>query len=362
MSDTETMERPGKGKGKAPASGAGFAIERDSFLAAISTTKAVVEARNTIPILSNLAITADAARLASAVETLRPGTVQVALGGGELMITQGSSRRRLPTLPAEDFPMIQVGDTVSRFEMPAGVLLSMLNATALSISTEEMRYYLNGVFFHVDRKTLRAASTDGHRLTRVIAELPAGAADMPNIIVARKSVREMRRLLEAVDAKAIIPIEIGNMKLQVRIGNVRLVAKLIDGTFPDYSRTIPTANGKILTVHSAEWARCMRAAIAVCSERTRVVRLNLSERGSEAIGQSPEGGDAMEPIDAEFGPGDLEIGLNGRYAMDLAAVFGDAATLKLAFADPVAPILITSDDKPALTAVLMPMRIGGERG
>jgi DNA polymerase-3 subunit beta len=391
MSDTETLEKPAKG-GKAKGTTPAFSIERDAFLAAISTTKQVVEARNTIPILSNLAFRARQAtltmsgtdldmlvevetdcaafgevattvasdRLASAVETLRAGRVEVAMDGPVLLITQGSSRRRLNTLAYDDFPQIKVGDTIAKFEIEAGTLLSILNATALSMSTEETRYYLNGVFFHTPDGTggrvLRAASTDGHRLAIVSMPLPSGAEATPDIIVARKSVREMRRLLDGVDGKSRIPIEISNTKMVVRIGAVRLVAKLIDGTFPDYSRTVPTANKMILTVHSTEWARCMRAAAAMTSERTRGVRLEMSEAGCQAIGQSPEVGNAVEPIDGEFGPGDLIIGVNSRYALDIAATFGEAATLKLAFADPAAPILITSDDRPAIKAVLMPMR------
>jgi DNA polymerase-3 subunit beta len=204
---------------------------------------------------------------------------------------------------------------------------------------------------------MAAVSTDGHRLTRIVTEVPAGAEGMPDVIIARKSVRELRRLLEGVDRKSIVPVELSQAKLSTRIGAVRLIAKLIDGTFPDYARTIPPANDKILTVHSTEWARCMRAAMAVCTERTRGVRLDLSEKGSQVMGQSPEGGNAVEPIDGEFGPGELTIGVNARYAVDISAIFGEAATLRIAFADPAAPILITSADRPSLTAVLMPMRV-----
>jgi hypothetical protein len=236
--------------------------------------------------------------------------------------------------------------------------LSIFDATALAISTEETRYYLNGVFFHAPDGHLCAVSTDGHRLSRMTVPLPDGAAEMPDIIVARKSVRELRRLLATIDPTAAVPLEIGTGKMNVQIGGTRLVAKLIDGTFPDYTRVIPTENGKLLTVHSTEWVRCIRAASAVCTERTRAIRLDLSSDGCQAVGQSTEGGNALEPIDADFSDKTmLQIGVNSRYAADVGAMFGEAATLKFAFADMAAPILITSDDKPALTAVLMPMRV-----
>lgn len=388
MSETQTIDRP-KGKAKQLPSG-GFAIERDSFLGAIRTVGQVVENRVTIPILSNLLIrvgggtmtivgtdlemlveanadcasagpvatTVSSDRLASAVETLRPGMIEAELEGFQLVLKQGSARRRLPTLPAEDFPVIKVGDIQARFEIEAGRLLSIFDATSPAVSTEETRYYLNGVFFHSVDGYLRGVATDGHRLARMSVPLPEGAAGMPDIIVARKSVRELRRLLQTFDGQAMIPVEVGTGKMTFKLGSTRLVAKLIDGTFPDYTRVIPTANKKLLTVHSTEWARCIRAAGAVCTERTRGVRLDLSAGGCEAIGQSPEGGKADDPMDAEFSDDAVfSIGLNSRYAVDISTMFGEAATLKLAFDDAAAPILITSDDKPALTAVLMPMRV-----
>jgi DNA polymerase III subunit beta len=384
MSETETLERPAPGTTGKPS----LNIERDTLLAAIRAVGQVVETRNTIPIVSNLlleasdgtlrirgtdldmlaeieidatvfgpfATTADAGRLQSAVETMRPGLIAASLDHGVLLLTQRRANRRLPTLPADQFPVIQLGNVEASFEIGAQVLLGLLDATQGSISTEELRYYLNGVFLHAPAgERLVAASTDGHRLSRAIADLPEGAASMPDIILARKGVNLIRRLLGDAEEGDHVPVQVTATKLEVRHGRFRLVAKLIDGTFPDYTRVIPYAKDRRLEVHSAEWARAMKAAAAVMNQRTRGVRLDLDAAEVKAIGSSPEGGQAVEPLDASYEGPALTIGVNAAYAAGISDMFGEAATLRLDFSDAAGPILITSPDRPALTAVLMPM-------
>ena len=256
-------------------------IERGTLLKGLSHVQSVVERRNTIPILSNVLIEATAdgglrlmatdldlqinERIAAAVD--QPGAttvsahtlfdiarklpegaqVQLSAAEGRLAIVAGRARFSLGTLPREDFPVIAEGELPTSFELPADTLKQMIDKTRFAISTEETRYYLNGIFLHVTKDAtpvLKAAATDGHRLARVTMPRPEGAEEMPDVIVPRKCVGELRKLLDEVDGS--VGVSLSGTKIRFDLGQAVLTSKLIDGTFPDYSRVIPTGNDKIL--------------------------------------------------------------------------------------------------------------------
>src|SRR5947207_252864 len=251
-------------------------VERAALLKSLGHVHRVVERRNTIPILANVLIRADKARLGlkatdldlEVIETIAadvggagattvpahmiydivrklPEGSQVVLDAsgdrGGLAIRAGRAQFTLQTLPESDFPDLAAGDMTHRFALPAKNLKRLIDKTQFAISTEETRYYLNGIYLHtVDiggTATLRAVATDGHRLAQVDLEAPAGAAGMPGIIVPRKTVGEVQRLIE--DADTEVGIELSQTKMRFSIGDVVLTSKLIDGTFPDYARVIP---------------------------------------------------------------------------------------------------------------------------
>jgi DNA polymerase III subunit beta len=275
-----------------------------------------------------------------------------------LTIRAGRSRFTLQTLPESDFPDLAAGEMTHTFKLAAADLKRLIDKTQFAISTEETRYYLNGIYLHTagtaKAPTLRGVATDGHRLAQFELPLPAGASGMPGIIVPRKTVAEVQRLIEDNDAE--ITVELSQGKVRFRLGETVLTSKLIDGTFPDYARVIPLGNDKELTVDKKEFEQAVDRVSTVSSERGRAVKLSLSNGKLMLSVTNPDSGSATEEIEVEYGSEPLDIGFNSRYLLDIAAQLeGEAAVLKLA--DPGSPTLIQDRDTKGALYVLMPMRV-----
>jgi DNA polymerase III subunit beta len=367
-------------------------VERSALLKCLGHVHRVVERRNTIPILANVLIRAENAKLAVkatdldlevietiAAEAAGPGATtvpahmiydivrklpegaQVVLDAsgdrGSLTIRAGRAQFSLQTLPESDFPDLAAGDMTHRFTLAAKDVKRLIDKTQFAISTEETRYYLNGIYLHgLDGKTptLRAVATDGHRLAQVDLAAPSGTAGMPGVIVPRKTVGEVQRLIE--DAEMEITIELSQTKIRFTIGEVVLTSKLIDGTFPDYARVIPLGNDKELTVDKPDFEAAVDRVSTVSSERGRAVKLSLSAGKLVLSVTNPDSGSASEEIEVEYDSDRLDIGFNSRYLLDIAAqIEGEVAVLKLA--DPGSPTLIQDRDARDALYVLMPMRV-----
>jgi DNA polymerase-3 subunit beta len=368
-------------------------VERVELLKSLGHVHRVVERRNTIPILGNVLIRAEQSRLAfkatdldlEVTETIAaevspggsttvpahmfyeivrklPEGAQIVLeGSGDraiLTIRAGRSRFTLQTLPESDFPDLAAGEMTHSFKVPAAELKRLIDKTQFAISTEETRYYLNGIYLHTagsgKAQTLRAVATDGHRLAQVELSLPAGASGMPGIIVPRKTVGEVQRLIE--DSEAEVTVELSQGKIRFTFGDVVLTSKLIDGTFPDYSRVIPLGNDKELVVDKKEFEQAVDRVSTVSSERGRAVKLSLSNGRLMLSVTNPDSGSATEEVEVEYAADPLDIGFNSRYLLDIAAqIEGEAAVLKLA--DPGSPTLIQDKDSKGALYVLMPMRV-----
>ena len=356
-------------------------VERAALLKSLGHVHRVVERRNTIPILANVLIKAERAKLAFKatdldLEVAETIAAEVAPGGSTtvpahmfyeivrklpegaqivleasgdravLTIRAGRSRFTLQTLPESDFPDLAAGEMTHSFKLAAADLKRLIEKTQFAISTEETRYYLNGIYLHTagsaKASTLRAVATDGHRLAQFELPLPAGAAGMPGVIVPRKTVSEVQRLIE--DSEAEIAVD------------TVLTSKLIDGTFPDYARVIPLGNDKELTVNKKEFEHAVDRVSTVSSERGRAVKLSLNNGKLMLSVTNPDSGSATEEIEVEYGSEPLDIGFNSRYLLDIAAQLdGDAAVLKLA--DPGSPTLIQDRESKGALYVLMPMRV-----
>jgi DNA polymerase-3 subunit beta len=275
-----------------------------------------------------------------------------------LAIRAGRSRFTLQTLPESDFPDLAAGDMTHKFTLPAADLKRLIDKTQFAISTEETRYYLNGIYLHMagsgKTATLRAVATDGHRLAQSDLALPAGAAGMPGVIVPRKTVIEVQRLIE--DSEAEVAIQLSTAKIRFTIGDVLLTSKLIDGTFPDYARVIPSGNDKELVVDKKDFEAAVDRVSTVSSERGRAVKLSLTGGKLVLSVTNPDSGSATEELEVEYDADPIDIGFNSRYLLDIAAQLdGEVAILKLA--DPGSPTLIQDKDAKGALYVLMPMRV-----
>ena len=368
-------------------------VERAELLKSLGHVHRVVERRNTIPILANVLVRAEKSALSLkatdldleviesiAAEVSPPGATTVpahmfyeivrklpdgsqvvleASGDRAMMsIRAGRSRFTLQTLPESDFPDLAAGDMTHKFTLAAADLKRLLDKTQFAISTEETRYYLNGIYLHVagaaKSQTLRAVATDGHRLAQTDLPVPSGAAGLPGIIVPRKTVNEVQRLIE--DSQAEINVEISTAKIRFTIGDVTLTSKLIDGTFPDYGRVIPAGNDKELTVDKKDFEAAVDRVSTVSSERGRAVKLSLTAGKLTLSVTNPDSGSATEELEVEYDADPIDIGFNSRYLLDIAAQLdGEVAVLRLA--DPGSPTLIQDKEANGTLYVLMPMRV-----
>jgi DNA polymerase-3 subunit beta len=370
-----------------------ISIERAALLKAVSQAQSVVERRNTIPILANVLIEAegDAAtfratdldievidRAPAVVE--RAGATTVAAvtlheivrklpdgalvtltddgASGRLTVEAGRSNFALATLPREDFPVMASSEYSSNFSAPAPLLRRLFDKSKFAISTEETRYYLNGVYMHVadadGSQVLRCVATDGHRLARIDAPLPDGAGDMPGVIVPRKTVGELRKLLD--DDDMVIAVSVSETKVRFATPDITLTSKVIDGTFPDYSRVIPTGNTRKLEVDAAEFAQAVDRVATVSSERSRAVKLALDEDRLVLSVNAPDSGAAEEELAVAYGDEHLEIGFNAKYLLEIASQV-DRENAVFLFNSAADPTLMREGNDLSAVYVVMPMRV-----
>ncbi|HTR16290.1 MAG TPA: DNA polymerase III subunit beta [Acetobacteraceae bacterium] len=372
-----------------------FKADRATLLKALAHIQSVAEKRNTIPILANVLIsvrdgrlsltatdmeiavveevaastlqngstTAPAATLYEIVRKL-PDGAEVELdhpgGDAQLALRAGRFATSLVVLPTDDFPSMTAGQLPCHFHLPALTLRGLIDRTRFAISTEETRYYLNGIYLHATesdgQKVLRAVATDGHRLARVEEPLPEGAGAMPGVIVPRKTVAELRKLLDEESGE--IEIGLSDTRIQFKVGPITLTSKLIDGTFPEYERVIPQDNDKVLRVGKKDFSDAVARVAAISSERSRPVKLSLARDLLVLSAASPEQGTASEELDGDrvtYDAGPLEIGFQARYLNDITDQISESVEFR--FADGSAPTVVRDAADSSALYVLMPMRV-----
>ncbi|HEY0524628.1 MAG TPA: DNA polymerase III subunit beta [Stellaceae bacterium] len=368
-------------------------IERAALFRALGHVQSVVERRNTIPILSNVVLRAEDGRLSLSatdmdLEIVESVTAQTARAGvlaapahtlydivrklrdgsqieleatgdtSTMTLRSGRSTFTLSCLPPEDYPLMTAGDLTHHFTLTAAEIKTLIDRTRFAISTEETRYYLNGIFLHATRSNempvLRAVATDGHRLARVEIVLPEGAAGMPGVIVPRKTVMELRKLIDETDQE--VGIALSDTKIRFTFGDAVLTSKLIDGTFPDYDRVIPANNDKVLEVDCKLFAEAVDRVSTISTEKSRAVKLSL-ERGNLVLSAtSPENGTATEEIEVRYSASPIEIGFNSRYLLDITEQIGGEGA-QFAMADAASPTVVRDSADGSALYVLMPMRV-----
>jgi DNA polymerase III subunit beta len=369
-------------------------IERAALLRSLGHVQSVVERRNTIPVLSNVLLQAENGELSLTatdmdleiiesvpVEILRPGAatapahtlydiarklpdgsqVELDVTDDTLTLRSGRSNFKLGTLPVDDFPQMPQGDLAHHFSLTVSELKGLIDHTKFAISTEETRYYLNGIYIHATKSKhagnvgmLRAAATDGHRLARVEINLPEGAVNIPGVIIPRKTVLEVRKLLdEAADA---IQVQMSETKVRFAFDGIVLTSKLIDGSFPDYERVIPAGNDKALEVDARAFAAAVDRVAIISTEKSRAVKLSLAPGTLTLSATSPDSGSATEELEVGYSGPPLDIGFNSRYLLDITAQI-EGGTARFALADANAPTIIKDASDTSTLYVLMPMRV-----
>ena len=367
-------------------------IEKSTLLKAITRLQSLVEKRNTIPILSNVLIKADGDSLSMTTTDMdleinesvsakvdRPGattapahtlhdivrklpdgadvTLEVDASGNSMTVKAGRSMFKLSCLPTSDFPEIGNAPLPSSFTIPAAELRNLIDRTKFAMSTEETRYYLNGIYVHavdVDGvKILRAVATDGHRLARFEMPLPDGSEGMPGVIVPRKTINELRKLLdEAADS---IKVSLSESKIRFSFDHIELTSKLIDGTFPNYEQVIPTKNDKIVEVNAKVFSNAIDRVSTISDGKSRAVKIALSGKTMTLSANSPEAGSATEDLEVNSND-NLEIGFNARYLLDITSqIEGDGCRIVLA--DSASPTIIQDSGDASALYVLMPLRV-----
>jgi len=355
-----------------------FTIQRSDLTRVLTNVGRVVESRNTIPILSNVKLSAvlgqlrvtatdrdivatDAAPatvegegdicvssklLGDIAKKAGSDTIEVSLDGDIVKVKAGRSQFKLASLPASDFPDLDEGDFDASFDIDLAALFA---PAAFAISTEETRYYLNGVFLHLfedGEQYLRAVATDGHRLSRHQVSY-RGEAAFKGVIVPRKTVGLL--------PKGDVNVSVGEAKIRITAGDFVLTSKLIDGTFPDYDRVIPTSNSNRVIVDRDAFMKAADRVATVSSERGRAVKLTIAP-GSVGFTVNNADAAATDEIETDYSGEPIEIGFNAAYLRDLFGVL-PTGPVTIALADAGSPGVFTSDGFQGLTLVGMPMRV-----
>lgn len=350
-----------------------LSISRTELARVVGAVGKVVEARNTIPILSNILLEADGDRLSvtgtdldieatastaamvqaagritvsakllgDIVRKAAGETIDLQLKDGRLNVKAGRSNFKLETLSADDFPDLTGGKFDAEFEIDLAALFAPV---AFGISTEETRYYLNGIYFHVVDGVGVAVATDGHRLARNRGpELP----EFAGIIVPRKTVGLL--------PKGGVKVAVSESKIRIEAGDFVMVSKLIDGTFPDYARVIPTANDKTVTVDRDAMMKAADRVSTVSSERGRAVKLSIAPGSIVLHVSNPDSGSASDEVEADYSGEPFDVGFNATYVRDIFSVLpGGPVTMKLT--DGGSPAVITGWLE-GWDGVLMPVRV-----
>ena len=366
------------------------------LLKALNHIHGIVEVRHTLPILSNIVLSAENNELSLSSTNLDifcsdkidaeivnsgeisvpaitffeivkrlPSGSDVILSMGdedtELVLKCGRSKFNLSTLKTEDFPILSDKDLSTNFVISADELSRMIDKTKFAISNEETRYYLNGIFFHKAEsnsiKFLRAVATDGHRLAQYDIPLPQGAEEITGIIIPKKTVFELRKVLD--DADGDVSVSLNENKIKFSFNNLKIISKVIDGTFPDYTKVIPQNNDKKFKTNNSELKNAIDrvSAVAINEEtKSKAIKLTIENNKLNLSVESQSKGSAKEEIDISYSNEKVDIGFNSRYLLDICnEVDGDEIDVNLL--DSISPAIILDKTDENLFFVLMPMRI-----
>ena len=373
-----------------------FKINSSDLLKALSHIHGIVEVRHTLPILSNIILKAkdneltlsstnldiycadkikanvsiageisvSAVTFFEIVKRLPSGSEVVMTmeeGENEIILKCGRSKFNLSTLKTDDFPIISDNDLSTNFVLSADELIRIIDKTKFAVSNEETRYYLNGIFLHkADRNSiqfLRAVATDGHRLAQYDIPLPQGAEEITGIIIPKKTIFELRKVLD--DANGDVSISLNENKIKFTFNDLKIISKVIDGTFPDYTKVIPQNNNKNFKTNNNELKNAIDRVSAVAANeesKSKAIKLSLEDNKLNLSVESQSKGSANEIIDISYDGDKVDIGFNSKYIIDICNEV-DGEEVDISLLDSVSPAIILDKTDENLFFVLMPMRI-----
>ena len=365
-------------------------VERNDLVKALGHSHSVVEKKTTVPVLSHLLLTTEGGKLKvtstdlelAIIETVEaeipqegsavvlentfyeivrklPDGSKVMLqmkeNGHQLAVVSGASRFTLSCLPAKEFPAVQVIDLPCHFKIPAKNLSRLLSRTEFAMSTEETRYYLNGIYLHPYNGTeLRAVATDGHRLARVSVPFPEEAQEFPGIIISRKTVNEVLKIL--MTQTSDVEVNLSETQITFIFENVILTSRLIDGVFPDYEKAIPGGNDKVVRLDVNPFLKAVERVAIISSDHSRGLKIEAQEGKLTLSSANSEIGSATEEIEVQYEADSMEVGFNSKYLMDIAKQMENEQA-ELAFSDSNTAVVIKNMADALSLYVLMPMRV-----
>ncbi len=359
------------------------------LLDALQAVAGIVERRHTLPILANvlmrkngssvefttsdleiqvrttselggdagqLATTVGARKLMDILKSL-PADQVVTLSSSQnkLTLSGGKSRFTLQTLPAEDFPLVNESvDFGPTFAVPMKTLKGLINQVHFAMAVHDIRYYLNGILFIAEGKTLTLVATDGHRLAMAQAQLEAEVPSKQEVILPRKTVLELQRLLK--DEDAAIEMRFANNQAKFQFAGLEFVTKLVEGKFPDYNRVIPRNHKNAVVLGRAPLLASLQRAAILTSEKFKGVRVNIEPGLLKIASSNAEQEEAKEELEIDYAGDSIEIGFNVTYLIDVLAN-STQEMVKLELQDSAASALFSLPEQPGFKYVVMPMRI-----
>ena len=364
-----------------------FSVSREVLLKPLQLVVGVVERRQTLPVLSNVLISLQGDQLAltgTDLEVEIVGQAQLEQAGesgeitvparklvdicrslpeeavinfsekdGRVQLSSGRSRFTLAALPANEFPSVDEGACKLEFEIPQQDMKYLIDKTAFAMAQQDVRYYLNGMLWEVDGGTLRAVSTDGHRLAMAEREVAGSITEKTQAILPRKGVMELSRML---DSEGAVAVAIGNNHLRITTDAFRFTSKLVDGAYPDYQRVLPQGGDKCVEGSREELRHAFGRTAILSNEKYRGVRLLLNDGCLKLVANNPEQEEAEEEVSVNYAGEEIEIGFNVSYVLDVLSVLsGDVVRFTLS--DSNSSALVENPRDQSATYVVMPMRL-----
>lgn len=273
--------------------------------------------------------------------------------GEKLQVVAGRSKFELSTLNTDDFPQVDVLENTCRFKLKAADFNKLITRTKFSISPEENRHNLNGIFLHKEDDMLKAASTDGHRLS--ISAIPLKAKEgIQGVIISRKTVLEIKKLLDVSEGDIVITFTAN--QVQFEMNSIVFISKLVDGSFPDYKRVIPSMEVDSFTVKRSDFIEVVDRVAVISEDKGRAIKLEANKNSLSCYVANSRVGSGKDEVDITYDGETWAAGFNANYLLDVAQTL-EGECLKIYIKEALTPILIVDESEPESLYVVMPMRI-----